>query len=215
MKKILIIGYGDIAKRLCSKLNDDVYKVYGVSRSNTHDAENFISWDWLSDELPKLESSDYECVVFMPKPKSLDKYGYIDGFIKSSNNIFNLCRNISFKKFITISSTRVYGEKENNYLTEDKASPNEYRGDLILKYEDSQKERYAQKLVVLRFSGLYDSLAKDKPLNHLHRDNAAKIIKFFIEKDFNYLTPEVFNCSEDASMNVSNKKLKKAGFIFN
>jgi nucleoside-diphosphate-sugar epimerase len=151
----------------------------------------------------------------MPKPKSLDKYGYIDGFIKSSNNIFNLCRNISFKKFITISSTRVYGEKENNYLTEDKASPNEYRGDLILKYEDSQKERYAQKLVVLRFSGLYDSLAKDKPLNHLHRDNAAKIIKFFIEKDFNYLTPEVFNCSEDASMNVSNKKLKKAGFIFN
>ena len=90
MKKILIIGYGDIAKRLCSKLNDDIYKVYGVSRNNTHDAENFISWDWLSDELPKLESSDYECVVFMPKPKSFDKYGYIDGFIKSSNNIFNL-----------------------------------------------------------------------------------------------------------------------------
>ena len=70
MKKILIIGYGDIAKRLCSKLNDDVYKVYGISRNNTHDAENFISWDWLSDELPKLESSDYECVVFIPKPKS-------------------------------------------------------------------------------------------------------------------------------------------------
>ena len=89
-KNILIIGYGDIAKRLCSKLNDDVYKVYGVSRNNTYDAENFISWDWLSDELPKLESSDYECVVFMPKPKSFDKDGYIEGFIKSPNNIFNL-----------------------------------------------------------------------------------------------------------------------------
>ena len=63
-------------------------------------------------------------------------------------------------------------------------------------------------------SGLYDSSTKEKPLNHLHRDNAAKIIQFFIENDFNYLSPEVFNCSEDASVNISNEKLKKAGFIF-
>ena len=43
------------------------------------------------------------------------------------------------------------------------------------------KERYAKKLIVLRLSGLYDSLTKEKPLNHLHRDNAAKIIKFFVK----------------------------------
>ena len=214
MKEILIIGYGDIANRLCNKLNHYDYKVHGVSRNNTYDIENFISWDWLSDDLPTLESKNYECIIFIPKPNSLDEDGYIDGFINSSKNIFNLCRKISFNKFISISSTRVYGEKENKYLKEGESSPNEFRGNLILQYENSQKERYSQKLIVLRLSGLYDSLTIEKPLNHLHRDNAAKIIKFFIENDFNYLSPEVFNCSEDASVNISNEKLKKAGFIF-
>lgn len=214
MKKILIIGYGDIANRLCNKLNHAVYKVYGVSRNNTYKIENFISWDWLSNDLPKLESKNYECIIFIPKPNSYDKDGYINGFIKSSNNIFSLCKKISFNKFISISSTRVYGKKENKYFTESETSPNEFRGDLIFQYENNQKERYIQNLIVLRLSGLYDSLTQEKPLNHLHRDNAAKIIKFFVESDFNYLSPEVFNCSEDASINISNEKLKKAGFIF-
>ena len=214
MKEILIIGYGNIANRLCNKLNHDAYKVHGVSRNNTYDIENFISWDWLSNDLPTLESKNYECIIFIPKPNLFDEDGYIDGFINSSKNIFNLCREISFNKFISISSTRVYGEKENKYLIEGESSPNEFRGNLILQYENSQKERYSKKLIVLRLSGLYDSSTREKPLNHLHRDNAAKIIKFFIENDFNYLSPEVFNCSEDASINISNEKLKKAGFIF-
>ena len=214
MREILIIGYGDIANRLYNKLNHNVYKVHGISRNNTYKIKNFISWDWLSDDLPQLESKNYECIIFIPKPNSYDKEGYLDGFIKSSKNIFNLSSKISFNKFISISSTRVYGEKRQKYLIEEESSPDDFRGDLILQYENSQKERYEQKLIVLRLSGLYDSLIQEKPLNHLHRDNAAKIIKFFIENDFNYLSPEVFNCSEDASINISNEKLKKAGFIF-
>tara|TARA_B100001250_G_scaffold365453_1_gene346142 strand:- start:1266 stop:1913 length:648 start_codon:yes stop_codon:yes gene_type:complete len=214
MKKILIIGYGDIANRLSKKLNDYTYKVYGVSRNNTNNIENFISWDWLSEDLPKLESSDYECIVFIPKPSSFNEDGYVDGFIKSSKNIFNLSKKVSYNRFITISSTRVYGEKENKYFSEHESTPNEFRGNIILQYENSQKERYAKKLIILRLSGLYDSVSNKKPANHLHRDNAAKIIKFFIENDFNYPSPEIFNCSEDESVSISNKKLKKAGFIF-
>tara|TARA_Y100000768_G_scaffold287405_1_gene221660 strand:+ start:613 stop:1266 length:654 start_codon:yes stop_codon:yes gene_type:complete len=216
MKKILIIGYGDIANRLSSKLNNDDYRIYGVSRNNHNNIENFISWDWLSEDLPKLESVDYECIVFIPKPSSFNEDGYIDGFIKSSKNIFNLSKEVSFNRFITISSTRVYGEKEKKYLSEHESIPNEFRGNIILQYENSQKERYAKRLIILRFSGLYDSLkgSRSMPANHLHRDNAAKIIRFFIENDFNYSSPEIFNCSEDTSVSISNKKLKKAGFIF-
>ena len=214
MKKILIIGYGDIANRLSSKLNNNDYKVYGISRNNHNNIENFISWDWLSEDLPKLEATDYECIVFIPKPSSFDKDGYIDGFISSSKNIYNLCKEVSFKKFITISSTRVYGDKENKYLSEHETNPNDFRGNIILRYENSQKERYLQKLIILRLSGLYDSLTKEKPLNHIHRDSVAKIIKFFIDHDTDPSFSEVFNCSEDNSTNISNEKLKKAGFIF-
>ena len=62
--------------------------------------------------------------------------------------------------------------------------------------------------------GLYDSESVIKPKNHLHRDNAAKIIKFFIEKDLNSTSHQIFNCCEDDSINISNERLKKTGFIF-
>ena len=215
MKKILIIGYGDIATRFSNIMSNDDYKIHGISRNNTHNIQNFISWNWLSDTTPQLESDEYDFIIFIPKPNTYDRDGYIDGFINSSKNVFNFCKEISFKKFIAISSTRIYGEKGNKYFQEDFASPNEFRGEIILKYEKMQRERYAKKLIVLRLSGLYDSLTKEKPLNHLHRDNAAKIIKFFVENDLKFSSSEVFNCAEDKSINISNEKLKKAGFIFN
>ena len=93
---------------------------------------------------------------------------------------------------------------------------------IIRQYEQNQIKRFKNKLILLRFSGLYTSEPKSK--NHLHRDNAAKIIKFFIENDFNFTSHEIFNCSEDARLfvgdkkssygNISNEKLKKLGFIF-
>jgi hypothetical protein len=53
-----------------------------------------------------------------------------------------------------------------------------------------------------------------KPKNYLHRDNAAKIIKFFIENDLSSTTHQIFNCCEDGSINISNERLRKVGFIF-
>ena len=50
----------------------------------------------------------------------------------------------------------------------------------------------------------------------MHRDNAAKIIKFFIENDNKFNSHEIFNCSEDSESygDISNQKLKKLGFVF-
>ena len=106
---------------------------------------------------------------------------------------------------------------------------NPYPGDevdlgqhIIRKYEQNQMRRYRNKLIILRLSGLYTSEPISK--NHLHRDTAAKIIKFFIKNDFDFSSPEIFNCTEDASLfvgekkssygNISNEKIKKLGFIF-
>ena len=94
-------------------------------------------------------------------------------------------------------------------------SPLRLGGHIITEYEKNQIKRYAERLIVLRLSGLYTSKPKSK--NHLHRDNAAKIIKFFIENDFNFTSHEIFNCTEDSNSfgDISNEKLKKLGFIFN
>ena len=239
-KNILIIGYGDIATRLSTILSKDRYEIYGISRTKKRCLDNFIHWDWTTTELPNLECKNFESIIFIPKPSNSDQEGYYEGFLKSSKNTFALLeasKKIIYKKFITISSTGAYGLKtrQESYLDESSnivpmyTEENTHAEDdvelgqhIIRQYEQNQIKRFKNKLILLRFSGLYTSEPKSK--NHLHRDNAAKIIKFFIENDFNFTSHEIFNCSEDARLfvgdkkssygNISNEKLKKLGFIF-
>lgn len=225
-KNILIIGYGDIAGRLNSILCKDSYKIYGICRRKKRGLENFIEWDWLSKKPIKLECKNFESIIFIPKPSNNNKSGYQDGFLNSSENFFNFLEfseNIFYKKFITISSTSVYGKLkdlkthiESPKLKEEdtRRTSMEFRGQIITEYENSQIKRYAERLIILRLSGLYKSKPKSK--NHLHRDNAAKIIKFFIQSDNNFNSYEIFNCTEDSKSNgyISNQKLKKLGFVF-
>ena len=215
-KNILIIGFGDIAKRLTKNLNKDNYNIYGVSRQDKKN-KNFIKWDWLSKELPSLDNIYFESIVFIPKPSSSSESGYKDGFINSIENIQKLLGTISFNKFISISSTRIYGKYKDRVFNElDNPNPNDFKGRIISIYESNQIQNYGDKLLILRFSGLYNSDSINIPKNHLHRENAAKIIQFFIENNFNHSSYEIFNCSEDSNniSNISNKKLKELGFIF-
>jgi len=239
-KNILIIGYGNIASRLHAILCKDSYKIYGISRSKKRGLKNFIKWDWLSKDLPNIECKNFDSIIFIPKPSNGRQAGYKEGFLKSSENTFNFLeasKKIFYKKFITISSTGAYGltTRHESYLDESSnivpmfTEENPYPGDevdlgqhIIRKYEQNQMRRYRNKLIILRFSGLYTSEPISK--NHLHRDTAAKIIKFFIKNDFDFSSPEIFNCTEDASLfvgekkssygNISNEKIKKLGFIF-
>ena len=225
-KNILIIGYGDIAQRLNLILCKDSYEIYGISRRKKKDLENFIEWDWLTKKPIKLECKNFESIIFIPKPSNNDLLGYQNGFLNSSENLFNfleLSEDISYKKFITISSTSVYGKikDRNSYIKSPKLkeedserSSLEFKGQIITEYENNQIKRYAERLIILRLSGLYKY--KPKSRNYLHRDNAAKIIKFFIENDNKFNSHEIFNCSEDSEFygDISNKKLKKLGFVF-
>ena len=215
MKKILIIGYGDIAERVHNQLDNNLFEIYGISRNNSKKIKNFIQWDWLASELPKIDNKIFHSLVFIPKPIGLDIDGYNDGFIRSSENIFKLSKKISFEKFISISSTRVYGNNKSSIPIESKTNPDDFRGKIILDYEKNQIKRYAEKLVILRFSGLYKSDVTKKPLNCLHRNNAAKAINYFIENDFNFSSYEIFNCSENSTPSINNdSKLKNTGLIF-
>lgn len=215
MKKILIIGYGDIAERVHNQLDNNLFEIYGISRNNSKKIKNFIQWDWLASELPKIDNKIFHSLVFIPKPIGLDIDRYNDGFIRSSENIFKLSKKISFEKFISISSTRVYGNNKSSIPIESKTNPDDFRGKIILDYEKNQIKRYAEKLVILRFSGLYKSDVIKKPLNCLHRNNAAKAINYFIENDFNFSSYEIFNCSENSTSSINNdSKLKNTGLIF-
>jgi nucleoside-diphosphate-sugar epimerase len=220
-KNILIIGYGDVAKRLIKVLDTKSKNIYAISRNDSSNPNiNKFNWDWLSDKKVDLKAKNFDSVIIIPKPSSLDEKGYKDGFIIATQNILNLLSNLNINKVIAISSTRVYGGHHKGPVDEKSIEkPSEFRGKLILEYEAALSQIFEPKLTILRFSGLYDNQSKKTSHNKLHRDQAAKIIAHFIEYKSESVQAIIINCSEDSEIlfsekSIINTKLKQTGFKF-
>ena len=206
-KNILIIGYGDIAKRLIKVLDTESINIYAISRNDSNNPSiNKFNWDWLSDKKIDLKAKNFDSVIIIPKPSSLDEEGYKDGFIIATKNILNLLSNLNINKVIAISSTRVYGGHHKGAVDEKSIEkPSEFRGKLILEYEIALSQILGPKLTILRFSGLYDNQSKKTSHNKLHRDQAAKIIAHFIEYKSESSRANIINCSGDSEILFSEK----------
>jgi len=70
------------------------------------------SWDWLSGEAMPVQDLSFEAIIFIPKPSEMSEKGYLDGFITALKNIQKSLPLLEFKKFISISSTRVFGSNQ-------------------------------------------------------------------------------------------------------
>ena len=134
-KNILIIGYGDLGKRLTDILDNDLYNFFHVSRNNKYDSDNFIEWDWLSHKEFEINFEQIDVVIFFPKPLTYDESGYEDGFKNSAENLNKIISKFPISKFISISSTRVYNKESDSFCEEvDSIYPTEFRGKLIKEY---------------------------------------------------------------------------------
>ena len=218
-KKVLILGYGDIANRLSKLLSKKDFDLYAVSKS-IKKIENFYMHDWLSDDQFMLDQKDFDSVIFFPKPFDMSEAGYKKGFIDGSRSILNILEKINFRKLILISSTRVYGREQIGLLDEStEPQPSDFRGKLVYDYENLFIKKYNKETFVLRFAGLYTNKSEVTFLNNLHRDSAAEII-YFILSNQNFKTKSyIINCVNSVNAVpgerlISNKKLIDLGFKF-
>jgi len=218
-KKVLILGYGDIANRLSKLLSKKDFDLYAVSKS-IKKIENFYMHDWLSDNKFELDQKDFDSVIFFPKPFDMSEAGYKKGFIDGSRSILNILEKINFRKLILISSTRVYGREQIGLLDEStEPQPSDYRGKSVYEYENLFIKKYNKQTFVLRFAGLYTNKSEVIFLNNLHRDSAAEII-YFILSNQNFKTKSyIINCVNSVNAVpgerlISNKKLIDLGFKF-
>ena len=193
-KKVLILGYGDIANRLSKLLSKKDFDLYAVSKS-IKKIKNFYMHDWLSDDQFKLDQKDFDSVIFFPKPFDMSEAGYKKGFIDGSRSVLNILEKINFRKLILISSTRVYGREQIGLLDEStEPQPSDFRGKLVYDYENLFIKKYNKETFVLRFAGLYTNKSEVTFLNNLHRDSAAEII-YFILSNQNFKTKSyIINC---------------------
>jgi nucleoside-diphosphate-sugar epimerase len=116
-----------------------------------------------------------------------------------------------------ISSTSVYGKQQYGLLSEEiEPKPDNFRGEIILKYEHRIESEIDVQINILRFAGLYDPKEKTPEFhNKLSRNTASNIIEHFIHSKKSGL----FNCLEDNDLisngrNIINDKLKNSGFNF-
>ena len=218
-KKVLILGYGDIANRLSKLLSKKDFDLYAVSKS-IKKIENFYMYDWLSDNQFELDQKDFDSVIFFPKPFDMSEAGYKKGFIDGSRSILNILAKINFRKLILISSTRVYGREQIGLLDEStEPQPSDYRGKLVYDYENLFIKKYNKETFVLRFAGLYTNKSEVTFLNNLHRDSAAEIICFILSNQNFETKSYIINCVNSVNAVpgerlISNKKLIDLGFKF-
>ena len=215
MKKVLIIGYGDIGRRIAASLPDQ--KFIGVSRSAPSNLDNvtFIQQDWINQSSLTLPSSDFSTIVLILKPTSSDICGYKQGFLDASHKIMDFFNNhISYKRLLIITSTRVYGLGNGRDITEAvKPVPDDEQARIILEYEEFVSCKSKVEPLILRPSGLYDERShwmrnhvntfegKKYPLrfaegNMFSRDNLALVIANYIcNKELAYISGPLI-CSE-------------------
>ena len=199
-KNILFIGYGDLGSRLATIGQDDLV-ITGISRSPepTIVPDQYHTLDWFNNSAQKVDLlKNYDCLVITLTPTSFDEAGYKKGYEEGMRLISKLVRNISFKKSLLISSTRVYIDSEEPINELSNLNLEDFRAKSLLESEAiySKGINSSQK-TIFRLSGLYDPEMKDKifykqvdefqsklipistNLNRLSRDQAARIIMNF------------------------------------
>lgn len=199
--RVMVIGFGDLARRLAPKLTG-LAEVIGVSRrpESLPGTVRAVYGDYTQPEsLGEAASLKPDVVIFTPVPTSRDLEGYRTGYAQAARNICDAGLLASAKRALFVSSTRVYAEKAGAWVTEDSPlAAGDPFVDALLDGECCFR-RHAT-TTVLRPSGLYDG-AKPimlKPIieglasqfgdgytNRIHRDDVAGVLAHLINLHIN------------------------------
>ncbi len=200
-KKLLLLGFGDIAKRLANKLVDD-YEVAGVRRSiESHPYIKMLQGD-CSDEasMQKITESHYDFIVITMTPSEMNDEGYQQAYVKTTQTLLASLKsnNINPELIIFVSSSSVYGQSDNEWIDESSETlPNNYSGKRLLEAENLLTQSSFNSCVV-RFSGIYGpgrqrlieqvkagNGAEKQPVlysNRIHSDDCAGVLQHIINQ---------------------------------
>ena len=193
----MVIGFGDLARRLVPKLSGAA-EIVGVSRRPELLPEGVtaVFGDYTQrDTLVEAASLTPDVVIFTPVPASRDLEGYRLGYAQAARNICEAGVLTQAERAIFVSSTRVYAEKTGGWVTEDSPlAGGDPHVDALLDGEASFR-RHAT-TTVLRPSGLYDGA---RPImlksileglksnlgtgytNRIHREDVAGVLAHLID----------------------------------
>lgn len=200
MSKILVIGCGDIGEALATKLQLAGHQVVGMKRTpcSTHSPLDIITADVTDAKTLECLPFNVDQVVYILSPKSRDISAYKDVFKLGVDNVLQLfsARNPNVA-FTFVSSTRVYGQCQGEWLNElSITEPVDERGRILLAAEHKFLA-FNQATTIVRFSGIYGrsnyllnqlkqgiEIQQNPPYytNRIHRDDCIGVLDFIVNK---------------------------------
>jgi len=200
MSKVLIIGCGDIGGALAGILQKEGHDVTGLRRDPPAELStlNCIKADVTNQQQIAALNLDFDQVVYILSPSSRELDAYKAVFERGVTNILT-----AFKKkcpsaaFTFVSSSRVYGQRNGEWLNEDSlCEPTDERGRILLAAE-KRFLSFNDSATVVRFSGIYgrsqylinklkrgEAVQKKPPYytNRIHRIDCVSALVFLINK---------------------------------
>lgn len=200
-KKLLLLGFGDIAKRVADNSIGN-YDVTGVRRQ----AENYPNVNVLQGDcgdeasMKKITESHYDFIIITMTPSEMSDQGYQQAYVKTTQVLLESlrCNNSSPELIVFVSSSSVYGQSGNEWIDEcSETVPTSYSGKRLLEAESLLIQSDLNSCVV-RFSGIYGvgrqrlieqviagKGAEKTPVlysNRIHSDDCAGVLHHIISR---------------------------------
>lgn len=204
-KKLLFIGYGDIAGRSSRQLATNGYHITGVSRSPKtlpHGAIQWLGAVQSEEILQKIRTTAFDAVVITLTPSERGDEGYKAAYVDTMQALCHLWQTHDQppKLVIFVSSSSVYGQCGGEWVDETSVTtPSNFSGQRILEAEQRLLELARQRPsiapCIVRFSGIYgpgrDHLLRqvlagkagtDSYTNRIHIEDCSGVLAHLIEQ---------------------------------
>lgn len=199
-QKLLLLGFGDIAKRLVKNTTNE-YDITGIRRGiDTYIGVNVIQADCRDDmAMTDVTRQNFDVIVITMTPDDMSDRGYQQAYVQTVQVLLKALHknNLNPRLIIFVSSSSVYGQHNNEWVDEtSETHPNSYSGKRLLEAEKLLTDS-AYTSCIVRFSGIYGlgrqrlieqvragNGARQEPVlfsNRIHSDDCAGVLAHIIE----------------------------------
>jgi len=199
IKKLLIIGCGKLGQSIGDNLSELPIEITGIKRKLPITPPSFkiITLDiFLDNYIDNIKSINPDYLIYCVSSDEQTEESYQKNYVEGLRITINALNQLKyFQHLIFISSTRVYGQISNSFLSESTPpEPNDFGGKILLDAEKSLN-KLSFETTILRLSGIYGDNRqhmlrvasdftkwppKDRWTNRIHEDDAVSFVTFLL-----------------------------------
>lgn len=193
----LIVGYGDIGRRLANELLGAGHQVTAVSRrlhvaETVNPALRFLQQDALHADFAQLPDIDYAYVILTPDQS--DAAGYRRAYYDTVQPLQQALQSHPLQRLVFVSSTGVYGDNQGQWLDEESpVRPVSVTSSWLFEAEQAWRKS-GFPVTIVRPSGIYGAgrerllnwVRQGRPVsdpqwsNRIHQDDVAGFLAYLL-----------------------------------